>query len=217
MKRLFLSLLLGLSFVTSFAQQHDHEKYLQIKSMETGPWDFSPGFYYWTSHNDYSGAKFHFNWFNSSIKFHERLSSVKRVLPVRAEAAATQLLKLQQLKETEKDFKNLYKQEQLGQIERNVDLAYNSYKDDFERMNGQCLEGFAYILKESNNKLLPNVAQLTRELNLINERVAYFHKTGIGHELENGKREKGYISAKRDLQKLVAKTRRLALRANLLY
>lgn len=186
--------------------------------METGPWDFSPGFYYWTLHNEYSGAKAkYFLFIPTKIEFYEKESSVKRVLPIRIQSTAAQTMKLLELEKTEKSFKELYQKEQLRQSERNIDFAYGSYKDDFERMNGQCLEGFAYILKESNNKLLPNVAQLTRELNLINERVAYFHKTGIGHELENGKREKGYISAKRDLQKLVAKTRRLALRANLLY
>lgn len=217
-RTLLFSLLLSVPLF-SFAQQHDKEKYLQIRSMETGPWDFSPGFYYWTGHYSYSGAKFKLgNWlFNSKITFSEDRSSTKRVLPLRAEALAAQELKLQELEKTEEEFKNLYKREQLLQAERNIDLSYNSYKDDFARLNGLCLEGFAYILAESKNKLRPEVTQLSKELNILNEKVAYFRKTGLGHELENGKREKGYISAKQDMEKLYAKTRRLALRANLLY
>ena len=36
---------------------HDSEKERQWKSMENGPWDFAPDWYYYFLHNGYSGAE----------------------------------------------------------------------------------------------------------------------------------------------------------------
>ena len=64
-KLLFFSLLalLPLGASAQWAEiQHDEQKEKQWKSMENGPWDFAPDWYYWLMHNSYSGASLHWRW-----------------------------------------------------------------------------------------------------------------------------------------------------------
>jgi hypothetical protein len=55
--------------------------------MENGPWDFSPDWYYYFLHKDYSGAEKYWKWrgFKSGyhIRFKENKSDVKRIMPTR--------------------------------------------------------------------------------------------------------------------------------------
>ncbi len=207
--------------ISSFGQEHDDEKYKQIKSMETGAWDFAPGWYYYMFHKNYSGAYKKWKWrgFKSGwvVQFDENKSNVKRVLPTREKAAALQLIKQKEVEEERKRLEELQKEEIQRAADRNVDLVYSSYKDDFKSLNKTLLDGFSYILRQSKGKLSKNVTTLSREMNIINERIGYIHKTGIGYELENTKRETSYIEAKRDLEKLVLRTQRLALYSKFYY
>lgn len=207
--------------IPSSAQEHDDEKYKQIKSMETGEWGFAPDWYYYIFHKKYSGAYTKWKWrgFKSGwfVFFDENKSNVKRVLPTREKATATQLLKQKEVEEERKHIEELQKEEIKRAADRNIDLVYSSYKDDFSRLNKTLLDGFTYILRQSKGKLSSNVTTLSRELNIINERISYIHKTGVGYELENAKRETSYIEAKQDLEKLVLRTQRLALYAKFYY
>lgn len=62
---------------TTMAQSvvHDSEKEKQWRSMENGPWEFVPGWYYYFLHKNYSGATKKWQWhgFKSGyvIKFKE--------------------------------------------------------------------------------------------------------------------------------------------------
>lgn len=60
----------------------DSEKQKQWKSMENGPWDFAPDWYYFFLHKKYSGAEMYWkwDWFNSGfrVRFKEPKSDVKR-------------------------------------------------------------------------------------------------------------------------------------------
>lgn len=68
----------------------DCEKQKQWKSMENGPWDFAPDWYYFFLHKKYSGAEMYWkwDWFNSGfrVRFKEPKSDVKRIMPVRVTA-----------------------------------------------------------------------------------------------------------------------------------
>ena len=55
MKRTLIIITMGLMLTqTVAAQVHDEEKYLQWRSMETGPLGFEPKLYYWLFHNNYA-------------------------------------------------------------------------------------------------------------------------------------------------------------------
>lgn len=192
--------------------------------MEIGPWDFSPDFFYYMMHKNYSGAYQKVEWggFLGIIpqlyhKFSEDKSNVKRVLPRREKAAGVDYFHLLEAEEMEEKFRALRNEEVKRAADRNVDLMYSIYKDDFVRMNEKLLEAFDFILKKSKSKLTKDVTQLSKQLNLINERISYIHKTGIGYELENAKREKAYQAAQKDLEALAARTMRLAIHAQILY
>ena len=60
---LFLMALLGFS-IDGNAQRvkHDKQKEKQCQSMETGPWDFAPDWYYYFLHKKYSGAEMYWKW-----------------------------------------------------------------------------------------------------------------------------------------------------------
>lgn len=220
MKKILLVLSLLLVPLCSLAQ-YNEQNYKQVKSMETGPWDFAPDWYYYWMHKSYSGAGSYIKWKlivpTWRVRFKEERSKVKRVLPVREKEAAVQLLKKNEIEEERKQIKEMHDEEVKRSLERNVDLVYSSYKDDFLRLNKRLRDGFNIILKESKNQLAAEVTRLTREQNVINERIAYAHRTGVGYEMENAKREQLYIAAKKDLEKLLTRTLRLAVTADLLY
>ena len=81
-------LLCGIS-ISSFGQTivHDKQKEKQWRSMENGPWDFAPDWYYYLFHKDYSGASTYWAWrgFHSGlhVRFRESDSNVKRIMPTR--------------------------------------------------------------------------------------------------------------------------------------
>ena len=72
---------------SAYAQKvvHDKQKEKQWRSMETGPWDFAPDWYYYFLHKKYSGAETYWKWsgFKSGyrVRFKEHKSNVKTVSP----------------------------------------------------------------------------------------------------------------------------------------
>ena len=84
----------------------DSEKQKQWKSMENGPWDFAPDWYYFFLHKKYSGAEMYWkwDWFNSGfrVRFKEPKSDVKRIMPVRVTAEETQRQKIKKVESERK-------------------------------------------------------------------------------------------------------------------
>ena len=75
------------------AQVHDEEKYLQWRSMETGPLGFEPKHYYWIFHNSYAHHELEWEWhgFKSGLYLHLKpnKSDAKPVVPKRTLGATT--------------------------------------------------------------------------------------------------------------------------------
>lgn len=196
---------------------HDDQKAQQWKSMENGPWGFSPGLYYFSIHNKYSGAYLKWNFIIPSVKFDESKSGQKRIMPVRV---ASEEIQRQKLKETEKErvlIEELYREDVARQADRSVDLTYGDYKEDFERMQNAISEGLLYCLTKSNGELKFQVNEISRLNEVLCSDIAYIHKTGIGYELENAKRRKAYEEAKSKMEKLVKRTASLVMIAETHY
>ena len=106
-KKIMMIALLMLSSSAIYAQmpeiQHDEQKEKQWKSMENGPWDFAPDWYYWLMHNSYSGASTYWAWrgFHSGlhVRFRESDSNVKRIMPVRVTSEETQRQKMKKVED----------------------------------------------------------------------------------------------------------------------
>lgn len=218
MKRILLVCLLtafcSVGFAQEFEIQHDKQKEKQWKSMETGPWEFAPGWFYWITHKNYSGAELHWAFFGSNVKFKESKSNVKRIMPTRTEAELLQSQRLSKVKQEEAKLKELYEEDVKKQVDRAVDLQYKDYKADFDHMQEQIAEGLSYCLAKSKGKLAPQVRKFTRRNEVICQNIAYIHKEGVGYELENAKRQKAYAELKEQMKDLMKKTRNLMILAN---
>ena len=146
----------------------DSEKQKQWKSMENGPWDFAPDWYYFFLHKKYSGAEMYWkwDWFNSGfrVRFKEPKSDVKRIMPVRLTAEETQRQKIKKVESERKYIEELYKEELAREADRNVDLMYATYRDEFNRMQDCITDGLLYCMQKSNGKLRYQVDELRNTL-----------------------------------------------------
>ena len=192
---------------------HDQEKEKQWRSMENGPWEFAPGWYYYFLHKNYSGAYKKWQWrgFKSGyvVKFDENKSNVKRIMPVRVTAEETQRQKLSQVEKERAHIEELYKEEVVREADRAVDLTYASYKDEFNRMQDCITEGLLYCIQKSDGQLSYQVEELRRQNEILCSGIAYIHKTGAGYGLENAKRRQAYEEAKEKMGELVSRTAHL--------
>lgn len=206
-----------LSSVTATAQitiAHDDQKEKQWTSMENGPWDFAPDWYYYFLHKNYSGAEMFWKWagFNSGyrVRFKEEQSNVKRIMPVRVIAEETQRQKLSKVEGERACVESLYKEELAREADRAVDLSYSAYKEEFERMQSCIADGLLYCLNRSKGKMRYQVEEISRQNQIVCANVAYIRKTGIGYGLENAKRQQAYEEIRSEMGKLVSRTARLA-------
>lgn len=201
--------------ITMSAQRptRDREKEKQWKSMENGPWDFAPDWYYFFLHKKYSGAEMYWKWagFNSGfrVRFKEHKSNIKRIMPTRVTSEETQRQKVKKVETERKYIEELYKEEVIREADRAVDLAYASYKDEFDRMQNCITDGLLYCMKKSDGKLKYQVDELSRQNEILCSGIAYIHKTGVGYGLENAKRQQAYEEAKAKMEELVNQTAHL--------
>ena len=192
---------------------HDKQKEKQWRSIETGPWDFAPDWYYYFLHKKYSGAETYWKWsgFKSGyrVRFKEHKSNVKTVMPRRVAAEEVDTEKIKKAEEERAKIKELHDEEVVRATDRNVDIVYSTFKDDFARMQGAISEGLAFCLTKSKGKMFPQVDELRRQNDIVCRNISYIHKQGIGNELENAKREKAYIEYKRQMEELVSRVAHL--------
>lgn len=210
-KIIILFCALAMTF-SGYAQRiaNDSEKRKQWQSMENGPWDFSPDWYYYFLHNKYSGAEMYWKWAGLKsgfrVRFKEPKSNIKRIMPVRVTAEETQRQKVDKVEKERKYIEELYKEELLREADRAVDLMYDAYKDEFNRMQDRITDGLLYCMNKSDGKLKYQVDELSRQNEILCADIAYIHKTGVGYGLENAKRQKAYEEAKTKMSELVNRT-----------
>ena len=111
----------------------------------------------------------------------------------------------------------LCQEEEERAADRNVDLVYSSFKDDFNRMQTSIAEGLLYVEQKSKGKMNYQVTQLSRQNAIICKNIEYIHRQGVGYELENAKRQKAYMEAKSDMEKLVSRVAHLVGMAMVYY
>ena len=201
--------------------QHDEQKEKQWRSMENGSWDFAPDWYYYLFHKDYSGAETYWAWrgFKSGlhVRFKEEKSNVKRIMPTRVISEETQRQKEKKVEEEMALVKELHQEEVERAADRNVDLMYSLFKDDFNRMQERIAEGLLFVQQKTDGKMNYQVTELSRQNDIVCKNIEYIHRQGIGYELENAKRQKAYIEAKEEMEKLVSRVAHLVGMAQAYY
>lgn len=223
MKRILFFIIFLTVTLTVTAQQpvHDSQKEHQIRSMEQGHWDFSPDWWYYLFHKKYSGASQRWEWhgFKSGwrVHFDESRSNVKTIGPRREKQIATQLLKEKIVEKEREKIDELNKEEIARAADRNADLVYGKYQALFTDMQSSITEGLTYCMIKNKGKMAGSIKELTDCNEVITSNINYLRKTGVGYELENVKREKGYAKAKKDMEQLVKKVISLARVARAFY
>ena len=201
--------------------QHDTQQAKQWSTMENGPWDFAPDWYYYLFHKNYSGASLSWKWrgFHSSlgVDFDESDSNVKRIMPVRVIEEETQRQKVKKVNEEYEKIEELHKEEVERAADRNVDLIYTSFKDDFNRMQDRITEGLLFCMTKSGGKMKYQVNELSRENEIVCQNIEYIHKQGVGYELENAKRQQAYSDAKTKMEGIVSRVAHLVGMAQCYY
>ena len=214
-KMLIICTLVLTFHIMSHAQmiRRDNQKQKQWQSMENGPWDFAPDWYYYFLHRKYSGAEMYWKWagFKSGfrVRFKEHNSDTRRTMPTRIVSEETQRQKVKKVEEERQQMEELYKEELLREAERNVDLTYAAYENEFSRMQDCITDGLLYCMKKSDGKLKYQVDEMSRQNEFICAGIAYIHKTGIGYGLENAKRQQAYEEAKTKMGELVGRVANL--------
>ena len=159
--------------------QHDEQKEKQWRSMENGPWDFAPDWYYYLFHKDYSGAETYWAWrgFKSGlhVRFKESKSNVKRIMPTRVISEETQRQKEKKVEEEMALIKELHQEEVERAADRNVDLMYNMFKDDFNRMQERIAEGLLFVQQKTDGKMNYQVTELSRQNDIVCKNIEYIH------------------------------------------
>ena len=210
--RCALSVLLAFMPLCVCAQQsHNNKETMKAwQSMENGPWDFAPSWYNYWLHKDHTGAETYWKWsgFKSGLKvrFKENKSNVKRIMPVRVISMETQVQKAKKVEDERADMEQMFNEETLRAADRNVDLMYPSYKDEFEQMQESISDGLMYCLEKSKGDLADMVDELSRQNAVLCEHIAYIHKQGVGYELENSERQEAYEEAKAAMKEIMDKT-----------
>lgn len=193
--------------------RRDNQKQKQWQSMENGPWDFAPDWYYYFLHRKYSGAEMYWKWagFKSGfrVRFKEHKSDTRRAMPTRIVSEETQRQKVKKVEEERRQMEELYKEELLREADRNVDLTYAAYENEFSRMQYCITDGLLYCMKKSDGKLKYQVDEMSRRNEIICAGIAYIHKTGIGYGLENAKRQQAYEEARTKMGELVGRVANL--------
>ena len=213
MRKILIIMTMGMMLTHAVtAQVHDEEKYLQWRSMETGPLGFEPKHYYWIFHNGYAHHELEWEWhgFKSGLYLHLKpnKSDEKPVVPKRTLGATTDVWTKESTDSIEKDFKHQLEQETLAAADRRVDAAYLLFRDDFNDMQKKISAGLTYCMANSkgNVNVIALVNSLSNQNRFITEQVSYVHKTSNGYELENAKREECYIKLKADMEKVTQST-----------
>lgn len=222
MKRNILILILFVgAFIKCNAQvwTYDEEKIKQIRAMEVTGWDFAPDWYYYLFHKGYSGAETYWRWSGLKsglrVRFKESKSNTKRVMPTRVLSEEAQRQKMKKANEEWDMTEELLTEELKKEADRNIDLTYSTmYKSDFENMQDEIADGLVYVMEKSKGKMSKTVDELSRENEVLCSNIAYIHKTGLGYELENSKRQKAYEEYKKDMEKLMKKVAYAALYAD---
>lgn len=203
------------------AQRHDEALCKIIKAMEKGKWDFDLPLFMYYAHKGYSGAKGHWEWHgllpSFKVTYDEKRSEYGRVFPLRVKNQGLEYEKMRMMNDVKKKMDKMERTEALAAADRNVDLCYATYEEDFKKKSQFVLDLLSFCATKGKGKLKKDITQLSNELTRINEGIAYIHKTGVGYELENVKREKAYIKFNEELDNLVKRAKRLAIGAQCMY
>lgn len=185
---------------------NDKAKTYQLRSMETGKWEFHPGLYYITLHKSYSGGYWKF----LNIRWDIKKSNVGQIAPLRAEEVVLENQSAQRVQQQIDSIKPLFDEETLRSAERMVDGIYVQYESKFKEAINSIDEYTTIANDKSGGSLLEDALRIIDEKELLQAEIDYIHETGIQKQMEQAKRQLAYEEVLKKLQKLLNKSYKLA-------
>lgn len=183
---------------------NDLGKFYQVRSMEDGYWGFYPNWYYYAGHKNYSGAEYYFDWseFEMTISFKHNKSNVQRIAPVRAAEILEEGYTKEHLQVQIDSLQPLLLEETLREVERDVNVVYSVYKNDFKQGFDNLNKLYKKIKNASNADFGYAYDRFKYEIDLLEDEVEYFGKTGRKNQMEGTKRANGYEELREKLKEL---------------
>lgn len=234
MKRHFLFSMLLAAWAAPCLSQvaiSDEDLQNQLRSMETGPVDFSPKDYYMAFHDNGLGRDSYsvYHWtYPNPIKYPlgkleldlDRSKARPLVEYYRAPRAAFDVLNAEYSKKELEEINEQLETETADALERQFDLVYSKYKDEFSNLQVNIGKNLEFCLTTSQGMMSDHVTSLSNLNEWLCEQVEYVHRDltkGVGNEMTQAKREAEYIRLEKQMTQLEKASYRLARRAYLLY
>lgn len=209
-----LATLFGSFFIEAKTKKYnDKDKYNQIRSMENGTWNFSPGNYYVLRQalEKYGGATGGHGWLGLNIECNEKDSKWQRVSVPRGQEAAWQTVISGQVSQQLDSIQPIVVEETLRSAERNApDVTYQEYKKEFNELQDRISTFLTYCLVQSKGELAECVSKLQDDNDVICAEIEYIHQAGPNHEIEVTKREIAYDECREEMVKVAAACASLA-------
>lgn len=195
---------LGNAQTTTF--NHDKSKYQVIRSTEDGTWGFTPGLYFYITHKNYSGAYFR----GFKVKFKESKSNVKRVSVPRMAQIPIEMQTVSRINHQIDTITPLVTEELIRSAERQVDITYPMFKDDFQELGESITQYLSYCTMSGKKGIAEACLSLQMDYDSLCSEIEYIHKQGPGYEIEPTKRQIAYEDARARMQKLEVACAKLA-------
>lgn len=182
---------------------YDKSKHYQLRSMETGPWDFHPAWWYYWFHRQYSGAKSHWRWrgFKSGwvVDFNEgRYAPNSRL---RASMLLTAKLSKKEYESITKQVSNVHKRELANIADRSVDIVQTDYKQIFNKLEILIVKYIVEYRNEIGSDEL--LKEFITEHQKIKESIEMMHTSYV----TNIDRQRVYLEQLKKLEELIMKCR----------
>lgn len=220
MKKIILFLFLFIALVDTVSAQavlpsYDKAKHYQLRSMETGPWEFHPpGWYYSWWSKDGKILWWDVKWRLPGLGIHDNGPAgigggdkyVTRFSPNRTQRA----IMLVQAKQSKAKYENItasiseiHKRELLEVSDRTIDIVYSDYENIFLKLNTLM---FKKIIEYKRMIGLDDqLRSIILEHNKIKESISYTRKSYV----RNIDKKRVYLSELKKLEQLIIKCNRI--------
>lgn len=202
----------------------------QLRSMETGPVGFSPQDYYMALHDNglgrdgYSVYHWHLPTFSHLLGYWELSESRSKAKPLveyyRTPRIALELLNKVYSKEELEQTQEQLEIETEEALDRQVDLAYEKYRQRFSDMQESIGSKLQYCLRVSMGEMLDHVSRISSMNEALCEEIQYVHKDitdGVGYDMPLAQREKEYLRIQGSMESILKATNMLVKFAVLNY
>lgn len=178
---------------------YDRSKHYQLRSMEEGPWDFDPVWWYYWNHRSYSGAKSKWRWHGFESGYYVRFNE-NHYAPnakQRSRMLAEAIVARKKYEKVTNAADKVYKRELLSVADRAKDVAWSACSDRYNKL----LLLFTRRMSEYRTNI--GVDDRYRAYALEQRKIASAISYMKSHYVRNADRQKAYAQQLEGLERLI--------------